>query len=125
MTNFVCNNMNGKQVIILLDIEVLASGEEVGSKIGNPDVIGPDGKVNKTNSASASAAPASGKRPASEKLNEPTAKRSPLTSKDNKPTPGKYGGGMASSQAINPSNVTVFPIASLTPYQNRWTIKAR
>lgn len=34
-------------------------------------------------------------------------------------------GAPASSQPLDPANATIFPIASLTPYQNRWTIKAR
>ena len=73
--------------------------------------------------APAKPAPAasSAKRPASDNLQGPTAKRSPLTSNENRPTPGRYG----ASQAIDPASVTVFPIASLTPYQNKWIIKAR
>ena len=34
-----CNNMQGKKVIIILDLEVLQEGSAVGEKIGNPIAI--------------------------------------------------------------------------------------
>jgi len=112
-----CNNMQGKKVIILLELEVLQPGGEVKEKIGNPISINPDGTV------PAGSAPASGdqnkpppnsntpnKRSSSEApVGQPAAKRSML---DN-----------LNSSSISSSNT--FPIASLTPYQNKWTIKAR
>ena len=43
--NFQCNNMQGKRVIIILDLEILQAGPEVGSKIGSPIAIAADGTV--------------------------------------------------------------------------------
>ena len=43
----VCNQMaaQAKRVVIVLELEVLQRGEQVGKKIGNPATIGSDGKV--------------------------------------------------------------------------------
>ena len=40
-----CNNMQGKKVIIVLDLEVLQEGSEVGVKVGSPTPISADGTV--------------------------------------------------------------------------------
>ena len=40
-----CNNMQGKRVIIVLDLEVLQEGNEVCEKVGSPVPIGADGTV--------------------------------------------------------------------------------
>ena len=40
-----CNNMQGKKVIIVLDLEVLQEGSEVGAKLGSPTPISADGTV--------------------------------------------------------------------------------
>ena len=40
-----CNNMQGKKVIIILDLEVLQEGSEVGEKLGSPVAIAADGTV--------------------------------------------------------------------------------
>ena len=45
VNNHICNNVNGKKVIILLEIEVLKPGSEVGRKIGDPLQIGVDGTM--------------------------------------------------------------------------------
>ena len=43
----ICNQVAGqtKKVIIILDLEVVAAGQEVRSKIGNPLQIGSDGSI--------------------------------------------------------------------------------
>jgi len=119
VNKFQCNNMQGKKVIILLELEVLQPGEEIGEKIGSPIPISADGTLpagvkdeNKPINAVA------GKRGADEAgMNgaaQPAAKKRPSMLNDNMNT---------SSSNIGASSI--FPIASLTPYQNKWTIKAR
>ena len=41
-----CNNMQGKKVIIILELDILRSGAQVGQKIGTPVPIQQDGSVN-------------------------------------------------------------------------------
>ena len=40
-----CNNMQGKKVIIILELEVLQSGIEVNGRIGSPAAIQADGTL--------------------------------------------------------------------------------
>ena len=43
----VCNTMNAasKKVVVILELEVLKPGSEVGKRLGSPVTIGPDGKI--------------------------------------------------------------------------------
>ncbi|GIX74979.1 replication protein A 70 kDa DNA-binding subunit [Caerostris extrusa] len=99
----VCNQVQAdRKVIILLSLTVLAPGNEVNEKLGNP--------VN----SSAGGAPA-GTTATSVVSAAPKTSYSSLSS------------GMASreSSMLNGSAPSVHPINTLTPYQNKWTIKAR
>nr|XP_018902956.1 PREDICTED: replication protein A 70 kDa DNA-binding subunit [Bemisia tabaci] len=103
-----------KRVLVILDLTVLVNGAEVKEKIGNPVPLqeGP-GSANGTTSAPAvnghsSTAPAPS--------NQATAPRS-------------IGGNRSVArpdlnQSIGGTSATT-KIVSLSPYQNRWTIKAR
>jgi replication factor A1 len=129
--NFICNNVNGKKVIILLDIEVIKSGAEVAKKIGEPVQIAADGSVANPPPA-AGKANISAKRAADSDLSGNQAKRSPLAAANGPRSsildPRPVIGGSAfnnSSSSSDLSQSSIFPIASLTPYQNKWTIKAR
>ena len=121
--SYVCNQSNGKRVVILLEIEVLTPGSEVKAKIGDPTTINPDGSV--ANAPAPAVKRAADNAPAS----TPPPKRSPLTSPNNQNQPRssilnpRQSAGAGST--TDPSQLSVHPIASLTPYQNKWTIKAR
>ncbi|XP_031429075.1 replication protein A 70 kDa DNA-binding subunit isoform X2 [Clupea harengus] len=78
---------DGRRVVVVLDMEVVKSAEEVGGKIGEPTPY-------VEGMAKGSAKPAFGKKP----LVAPS-------------TPG--------------GTSKVAPIASLNPYQSKWTIRAR
>eukprot|EP00094_Tigriopus_californicus_P000409 TCALIF_00398-PA protein Name:"Similar to RPA1 Replication protein A 70 kDa DNA-binding subunit (Homo sapiens)" AED:0.07 eAED:0.07 QI:4/0.83/0.85/1/0.5/0.57/7/130/663 len=126
--NYVCNKSDNRKVIILYDVDVLTQPGQVSSTIGEPTTLNPDGTVNSTNAKK----PASVKRAAESDVGPPMAKRSPLTTPngnqsapkssilDPRPVYSSSGAG-----SFDPSQVSVHPIASLTPYQNKWTIKAR
>lgn len=97
----VCNQIQpDRKVIILLNLVVLVPSTEVNEKIGNP--------INATSSAAttASAIP----------TDENGTKSKPTFSVETK---------NAVAPQLNGSSQPVHPIASLTPYQNKWTIKAR
>ncbi|XP_047533064.1 replication protein A 70 kDa DNA-binding subunit-like [Vanessa atalanta] len=93
-----------KRVMIILDITILAPGTEVGKKIGNPQ---------SWTEESASSAPA----PSPIK---PAPKPSQVPS-NNFPKPSA---GSNLNSSLLGSQMT-HPIASLSPYQNKWVIKAR
>ncbi|CAL1538002.1 unnamed protein product [Lymnaea stagnalis] len=126
MTNYVCNTVQGeKRVIIVLDLKVLASGDEVGEKIGNPTTINPaqiPSLANKPKIADQTNVPAQrpvtnvGSKPQSVEHGKPTG-----------PSSGLSGKSLQIKQSSTPTTPTsrVHSISSLTPYQNRWRIRAR
>lgn len=90
-----------KRVMIILDLTVLNDGREVGHKIGNPQTF------NAAESSSApTPAPAAAPRPAMNNNNNYKSQN------------------VSMNQTIN-SNHLISPIASLSPYNNKWVIKAR
>lgn len=110
MNRFVCNTVqDNKKVLIILDLTVLQTGADVGQRIGDPQPF----DMNKKNTAPA-AQPA---KPAYQPPTGGTPKRNPLAQRN---TPN-----VAASPARSQSGQSIHPIASLTPYQNKWTIRAR
>jgi len=121
-----CNTMQGKKVIIILDMEVLRPGSQVGQKIGTPIAIAADGTVSENDQKVAQQA---GKRTGDDQINgQPVAKK-PLQQTNNKPSMLQDPSSMYSKNNSSGNSAaglgTVYPIVSLTPYQNKWTIKAR
>lgn len=95
----VCNQIQpDRKVIILLNLVVLVPGAEVNEKIGNP--------INSSTSTAASATNTT------DTSNEP---KSVFNTESRNSNVSQMNGV---SQAVH-------PISSLTPYQNKWTIKAR
>ncbi|EJU02510.1 hypothetical protein DACRYDRAFT_78925 [Dacryopinax primogenitus] len=101
LEKFASNSVQNKRLIILLDLSILGNA---GQKIGNPTSY----DVAKAEShAQAISAPA------------PAAP--PITvQKSHQPAPG---GTRSASMPKNGG--PIFPIEGLSPYQNKWTIKAR
>ncbi|XP_011696922.1 PREDICTED: replication protein A 70 kDa DNA-binding subunit [Wasmannia auropunctata] len=101
ITNYHLTTVNNsgreKHVILLLDIDVLASGSKVGRKIGNPTNI--------------------------ETKSEPesTSTSASTTRYQN----GSAKTATSNSDYHANDTVSTTPIAALSPYQNRWVIKVR
>ena len=113
LNRYVSNTVNGtKKIVILLDLTILVPGGQA-KKIGNPVAYSPT-------AGAAAPAPASAPAPAAP---APAPSYNGTTN----------GGGMALSRpaaapaapAGQMSVHNVMPIAHLTPYANKWTIKAR
>ena len=136
LTKVFCNKSENpsqnKRVIIVLDFDVIAPGAEVGYKIGNPAAMASDGSAPKTDNQNTSSnagaannqninlnAGAALKRPAGPVGGQPP----------NKTTPASYQPQQRSVLSSRPgvanTGILTTPIASITPYQNKWTIKAR
>uniref|UniRef100_A0A8D1DHZ1 Replication protein A subunit n=1 Tax=Sus scrofa TaxID=9823 RepID=A0A8D1DHZ1_PIG len=124
INRFIVNTLkDGRRVVILMDLEVLKSAEAVGVKIGNP-VPYNEGH---------------GQQPV---VPPPVSAASPPTSNPQQQN-GSSGVGSTVSKAYGASKIfgkagatsvvnssggtqaKVVPIASLTPYQSKWTICAR
>lgn len=107
LDKYMCNVVSAdKKVLIVLGLTVVAKGSTVGCRLGNPAIPNASGAPSSTDAGS------------------------------NRPQFPQNGGSTMSSSAAAPSfgssaypsstsDVAVVPIASLTPYQNRWTIRAR
>merc|ERR1719460_1372242 len=95
LKQYICNEVQGRKIVIVLDLEV--TGME-SDRIGNPVNIS-GGKAHVAAKPAPSAATSSARQQTS----------------SYKPSVG--------SAAM--SNVRIFPIKGLNPYQNKWTIKAR
>ncbi|XP_068206149.1 replication protein A 70 kDa DNA-binding subunit isoform X2 [Palaemon carinicauda] len=106
MNRYICNTVQeSKKILIILDLDVIKSGEEVGRKVGEP--------VNYDPAKNKGGANRQGPTEQRERTLPPS-----VTAQRNPPNIG-------ASPARTPSGGSVHPIASLTPYQNRWTICAR
>ncbi|XP_032668009.1 replication protein A 70 kDa DNA-binding subunit-like [Odontomachus brunneus] len=90
------NSGKEKRVIIILDIEVIAPGNKVGRKIGNPtNMSKPEVETTKPNTSTAAY------------QHNGTAQKN------------------TSSAHNSSSEISTTPIAALSPYQNKWVIKVR
>ncbi|CAH1800586.1 unnamed protein product [Owenia fusiformis] len=128
LQKYICNTIQeGRRVMILLEMNVVSSGGDVGATIGNPVAYKPGQP--KTD------IPA---QPAAQPTGQPAATNgasAPKISKPNTPARGGfYNKGPAAAAAQQSpaapntpggSAQRIFPISHLTPYQNRWCIRAR
>ncbi|KAJ2949088.1 hypothetical protein O0L34_g6027 [Tuta absoluta] len=106
VTSLLKNTGKGeKRVMIILEITILAPGATVGKKLGNP--------VTWTEESAAAAPPQPAMQPAPKSAPAP----SPMAHTSN---------GAAPNLDVSSFNSQMtHPIASLSPYQNKWVIKAR
>ncbi|KRT83138.1 hypothetical protein AMK59_3541, partial [Oryctes borbonicus] len=96
------------RVLVILDLEVLLPGDKVSKRIGSPEQL-PDDDISANPNQSAS---------------KPNVSYSNPTSSSYQPgTSNAHANGISMNESLN-EHLT-HPISSLTPYQNKWIIKAR
>jgi replication factor A1 len=96
------NEGKERRVLILFELEALHPGSEVGTKIGNPESIDSSKAGQKENVS----------------VNQPQAAARPQMKKE-------YGNQSMNSSMMDLGEHLTMPIDSLSPYQNKWVIKAR
>ncbi|WVQ80670.1 hypothetical protein IAT38_002775 [Cryptococcus sp. DSM 104549] len=106
ITNFSINVVSGRKLLIILGVEIVPWN---GEKIGTPVSLEPKSEGT-TESAPGGASAASAPRPAAAPSRPAPAARSAAPARNAKPR-GDVG--------------PLYPIEGLSPYQNKWTIKAR
>lgn len=115
---YICNTLQGdRRVMILLELEVLAKGAEVNGKIGNPVPL----------KAGQSAEPAQQAPPSNSVSNAMANKpvQSSIINGAKSPPSNKAAFNIKPGTPGTPGSNRIHSIASLTPYQNRWRIRAR
>ncbi|KAK4472002.1 hypothetical protein MN116_005379 [Schistosoma mekongi] len=101
----VCNNIqNNKVVLIVLDLDILGTDDSSGGELKSEQT-----------SVVAKPAAVTSHSYETEQKSPPKSSTGPFTGGGHPSTPGTPGSGLP----------RVFPIQSLNPYQNRWSIRAR
>jgi len=131
ITRYTCNVIQEtRRIIIILDLDIVNKASEMSGKIGEPVQMS-DLVANHVNLKSAikkepQPPPSNSNQPLRSNNPTPVANRpSPYASSNQSNTSVQkpYSGGAGANASAGGKNV--FPIVSLTPYQNRWTIRAR
>ncbi|XP_054989519.1 replication protein A 70 kDa DNA-binding subunit [Sorex araneus] len=127
INRFIVNTLkDGRRVIILMELEVLKSAEAVGAKIGNP-VPYNEGHAQQQQQQAAPPPVSAAKPPASmpPQPNENSGTGSLATKASGASKIFGKSGGSSVMSTPGGTQAKVVPIASLTPYQSKWTICAR
>ncbi|KAJ8924906.1 hypothetical protein NQ315_001063 [Exocentrus adspersus] len=110
ITSIVNNTGKGEQrVLLILELEVIATGEQVGGRIGSPKML--DVATSAQESVQSSS-------------NRPALNGTASTSTTTARIPNQNA-QVVTQGTTDISNMPVHPISSLTPYHNKWVIKAR
>lgn len=111
LEKYMCNTISPeKKILIILELTVIVPGADVGSKIGNP----------------ISSAPVAASAPSVPNGNSAPAEAVPKATSIPASMPRTQSSSLSSAAPVQQADgIVVFPINSLTPYQNKWTIKAR
>lgn len=121
LDQYLNNSIKDKRILIVMKMHVVKTGAEVGERLGNPANSGTSGSnSSSTNSSAVHQGSSAGMASAGGSTGE--AGRAAPPPVKNLSTPYNL---QQPAQRAAQGDMRVFPIASLTPYQNRWTIRVR
>ncbi|RMX48537.1 hypothetical protein pdam_00021595 [Pocillopora damicornis] len=125
LNKYICNVIQEtRKVLILMDVTVIKPGREVPGKIGDPKNLNADPGIDRQNPPQKNGNGAPQSIPGGVKAVMTNGKLAGGTSRGAELASSTYGSHKPLASRGN--NIrSVFPITSLTPYQNRWTIRVR
>eukprot|EP01114_Cavostelium_apophysatum_P012658 TRINITY_DN2887_c0_g1_i1.p1 TRINITY_DN2887_c0_g1~~TRINITY_DN2887_c0_g1_i1.p1 ORF type:complete len:632 (+),score=173.17 TRINITY_DN2887_c0_g1_i1:130-2025(+) len=132
LVDFICNTVHHKRIVIILNCETVAPP---CAAIGTPTNVDSSAPASAPpqQSAPQQSAPQTYNRPqqsAPARSNPPQNSNNNFSSfasnrGQNRPNNSAQQSSSSSSSGTSGANATIYPIARLNPYQNRWTIRAR
>ena len=126
LDRFITSNVNrkdkpDKKVVIILEMQILIPGDKVGYRIGNPEPLPTPGGGQNSNDENRSQNEPEPEQQVVPKI--PVKQAAPSNAAPKKPQMQQYDNIMGGG--TNQKDILTHPISSLSPYQNRWTIRAR
>ncbi|KAI5626710.1 replication protein A 70 kDa DNA-binding subunit, partial [Silurus asotus] len=116
---------DGRTVVIILDLEVIKPADQVPGKIGDPTPY-VEGQSKPPQSAPALAAPAPRLlQPQNSEKQNPSEHAHSVCGSMNRGSARDFGKKPMTAPSTPGGTSKVVPIASLNPYQSKWTIRAR
>lgn len=118
VSQYASNSVQNRRILILLDLEV--AHKPTADRLGNPtnvdEAVKTEGGVKQEGGANALGNSAVG--------NNSAGRTTPATSAAGAGKVGGGGAGRPGGSSVH-AGMPIYPIEGLSPYQNRWTIKAR
>lgn len=121
--HYTANQVSNRQILVILEMEIVSA--PLPERIGDPQNIE---KMDEASAASAqhavstdNAQSAGGVRPTTVKNESANYSAQPMGASTAQARPAQR----TTSTGIDMSKMPIFPIEALSPYQNKWTIKAR
>ena len=124
ISHFTANQVSNRQILVILELEVVS--EPIPERIGNPQNI--EKLDEAANAPAGNAAMSENAQTSNGGANPPVVKNegggynAQSNSTSNAPARPVQ---RTTSAGIDMSKMPIFPIEALSPYQNKWTIKAR
>ncbi|XP_055513624.1 replication protein A 70 kDa DNA-binding subunit isoform X2 [Leucoraja erinacea] len=121
INRFICNTMkDGRRAVVIVDLKVVRTADQVNGKIGNPTPIN-EGQTQPL----AAVANQSTTKSVQNDSTLGTASVHSIPAKVENQLPSRPGSFRSQPNSIAGTQAKVVPIASLNPYQSKWTIRAR
>ncbi|KAJ3238226.1 Replication factor A protein 1 [Chytriomyces hyalinus] len=125
-----CNEISGKRILIILDLVTLNPGDENCPRLGNPmmEITAPPPPLETQQPKQQQQQQYQAPQYQQQQQQQQQQYNQSVSNNQQRQVPQQQQQQQnrnSHQQQANPNDVAVFPIKSLSPYQNKWTIRAR